>query len=40
MYAARSSYTNIADAVVNNWGEVGIRIKLGPMGVAVMPGHL
>jgi peptide/nickel transport system substrate-binding protein len=26
-----SSYTNIAEAVVNNWGEVGIRSKMRPM---------
>jgi peptide/nickel transport system substrate-binding protein len=30
-YNCDSSYTNIAEAVVNNWGEVGIRIKLRPM---------
>ena len=30
-YNCNSSYTNIAEAVVNNWGEVGIRIKLRPM---------
>jgi peptide/nickel transport system substrate-binding protein len=30
-YNCDSSYSNIAEAVVNNWGEVGIRIKLRPM---------
>ncbi len=30
-YNCDSSYANIAEAVVNNWGEVGIRIKLRPM---------
>jgi peptide/nickel transport system substrate-binding protein len=30
-YNCDSSYSNIAEAVVNNWGEVGIRIKMRPM---------
>ena len=30
-YNCNSSYTNIAEAVVNYWGEAGIRIKLRPM---------
>jgi peptide/nickel transport system substrate-binding protein len=30
-YNCDASYANIAEAVVNNWGEVGIRIKLRPM---------
>jgi peptide/nickel transport system substrate-binding protein len=30
-YNCDASYANIAEAVVNNWGEVGIRSKLRPM---------
>jgi peptide/nickel transport system substrate-binding protein len=30
-YNCDSSYSNIAEAVINNWGEVGIRIKMRPM---------
>ncbi|HET7883948.1 MAG TPA: ABC transporter substrate-binding protein [Acetobacteraceae bacterium] len=30
-YNCDSSYSNIAEAVINYWGEVGIRIKMRPM---------